>query len=89
MEQQKQWKKDSTVTPFRPIRHPVVFRNVHDVEWITNPKPTVRILTAEEASQASNEPPVGPEHAQCMLCEGTGRMYWESVENVKVHLQDV
>ncbi|KAF8596724.1 hypothetical protein BDV93DRAFT_480023 [Ceratobasidium sp. AG-I] len=89
MEQQKQWKQDSAETGFHPTRHPVVFRNVHDVEWTTNPKPLLRILTAEEASRMNVVPVTEPERIQCQLCKGTGRFYWASIDDVKVHLQDV
>ncbi|KAF8596720.1 hypothetical protein BDV93DRAFT_527883, partial [Ceratobasidium sp. AG-I] len=89
MEQRKQWEKNSTRTGAHPTRHPVTFRNIHDVEWTINPKPLVRILTVEEASQMNVVPTVLPDWVECRLCSGTGRCHIRSLDDVRVHLQDV
>ncbi|KAF8596726.1 hypothetical protein BDV93DRAFT_50957 [Ceratobasidium sp. AG-I] len=89
MQRQRQWKNDVKVTSGGPIRHPVVFRNVHDVEWTTNPKPLVRILTEEESSQRAPRLFDYSNFVRCMLCTGTGRDFSDSVPNVVAHIQDV
>ncbi|KAF8601656.1 hypothetical protein BDV93DRAFT_495506 [Ceratobasidium sp. AG-I] len=77
-------------------RHPVIFRNVHDLEPTDDPKPLVRSLSQEEASQlwkaSKVQIPAGSHSTQslCYLCEGTGRKGCRlSVEDMLVHMQDV
>ncbi|KAF8602496.1 hypothetical protein BDV93DRAFT_509258 [Ceratobasidium sp. AG-I] len=83
----KRW-DDLAKTRLHSTRHPVAFRNVHDVEWTTNPMPLVRILTVQEASEMEIVSATLPDRVQCQPCKGTGRC-WEAIDNMKVHLQDV
>ncbi|KAF8597247.1 hypothetical protein BDV93DRAFT_527545 [Ceratobasidium sp. AG-I] len=89
MQRQRQWNKNLNATSGGPIQHPVVFRNVHDVEWTTNPKPLVRILTEEESSQRAPRLFDYSNLVRCMLCTGTGRDFSDYVPDVVAHIQDV
>ncbi|KAF8596717.1 hypothetical protein BDV93DRAFT_527881 [Ceratobasidium sp. AG-I] len=89
MQQQQQWGKDLIKTGLYTIGHPIAFRNVHNVDWTTNPKPLARILTVEEASNMDFISRFGLDRFWCMLCDGTGRHHLDLVEGVRVHLQDV
>ncbi|KAF8597244.1 hypothetical protein BDV93DRAFT_499788 [Ceratobasidium sp. AG-I] len=89
MQQQQQWGKDLIKTGLYTIRHPIAFRNVHNVDWTTNPKPLARILTVEEASNMNFISRFGLDRFRCMLCDGTGRHHLDLVEGVRAHLQDV
>lgn len=89
MNRQRQWEKESTQKGKHSTIHPVLFRNVHDPEWTSNPKPLVRVLTAEEATTMNSFSHVTPDRVRCMLCLSTGRRYTGPLEDAKVHLQDV
>ena len=89
MEQQKKWEQDANETGFHSTRHSITFRNIHDVEWTTNPKPLARIITVEQAAEMNIIPIALADRIYCQLCNGTGRYHMGSLDDVRVHLQDV
>ncbi|KAF8597245.1 hypothetical protein BDV93DRAFT_562495 [Ceratobasidium sp. AG-I] len=89
MQRQRQWERDVKATGKGPVRHPVIFRNVHDVEWTTSPKPLVRILTVEESSRLESLPFEYSNRVRCMLCTCTGRYCIDLVDGMVAHIQDV
>jgi hypothetical protein len=86
------WDKEKDSTRLHHLRHPVIFRNIHDVESTSNPKPLVRILTEEEAAQMKQHPMqfMNMNLPMCYLCDEPGiNRYRANVEDILVHMQEV
>ncbi|KAG8744071.1 hypothetical protein FRC10_010856 [Ceratobasidium sp. 414] len=88
------WEEQKDSRGGYPTRHPVMYRNVHDVESADNHKPLVRLCDEEEAEQlsalvgSSLLAVFGSPH--CHLCEGTGRPDVRlSQADMLAHMQDV
>ncbi|KAG8693003.1 hypothetical protein FRC08_009382 [Ceratobasidium sp. 394] len=85
------WTENKDKRGIYPIRHPITYRDVHDLESKVNSKPLVRLLTKEEAQNmrmpGSLIPPTWP---SCILCRVSGRYGCRlEVEEMIMHLQDV
>ncbi|KAG8727640.1 hypothetical protein FRC11_012762 [Ceratobasidium sp. 423] len=71
-------------------RHPITFRNVHDLELGTNPKPLVRVVPSEE-----NSTPLLHSHntvAECIICRGVNfyeDSAFESLAKMREHMLEV
>ncbi|KDN39512.1 hypothetical protein RSAG8_08807, partial [Rhizoctonia solani AG-8 WAC10335] len=71
-------------------RHPVIFRNLHDLESGTNPKPLVRIAQSEDnhASLSHSHASV----AECTICRGIDfyeDSSFESLAKMREHMLEV
>ncbi|KAG9077113.1 hypothetical protein FS749_011032, partial [Ceratobasidium sp. UAMH 11750] len=85
------WEENKDSQGIYLVRHPVVYRDVHEFESTINHKPLIRLVTKEEAHSmrmlSSINPPTWP---NCLLCRGTGRGCCRSApEDMMIHLQDV
>ncbi|KAG9128586.1 hypothetical protein FRC07_000019 [Ceratobasidium sp. 392] len=90
-EQPKIWElfKDKQLSC--PVRYPIEFQDVHDLESTTNSKPLVRLLTTQEVEdlgKLKNDPLA--DRRKCYLCRVTGRAScWLDGDDMKMHLLDV
>ncbi|KAG9094596.1 hypothetical protein FS749_012171 [Ceratobasidium sp. UAMH 11750] len=92
--QDKLWNGSKDCRGEYTVRHPVVYRNTHDLDSTDNPKPLVRLCEGEEAEQLTAlanstlmDVFLSP---RCHLCEGTGKFEVRMKQaNMLVHMQDV
>ncbi|CAE6511578.1 unnamed protein product [Rhizoctonia solani] len=86
----RDWVGDRFVQNTYSTRHPVIFRNVHDLELGVNPKPLVRVVPSEE----NIPPPPQPYNpvARCVICRAVDfyeDSTFESLAKMKEHMLEV
>ncbi|KAG8795627.1 hypothetical protein FRC12_011973 [Ceratobasidium sp. 428] len=72
------WEANKDTKSTHRTRHPIVFRNIHDLEPADESGPLARLLgeSLPKTHQSESPPPKKPSNSDqlfCYLCEGTGR----------------
>ncbi|KAG8709918.1 hypothetical protein FRC08_017889, partial [Ceratobasidium sp. 394] len=93
--QHKFWNEQKDIQSKYPVRHPILYRNVHDPESADISKPLVRLYEEGEIDQLLarvNSAPTGDPKSRprCHICRCTGRTGVRLTQgDMLVHLQDV
>ncbi|KAH7332924.1 hypothetical protein B0J17DRAFT_676952 [Rhizoctonia solani] len=86
----RDWVGNTFIPNSYQTRHPVIFRNLHDLGSDTNPKPLVRIASSE----GNNGTPVRSYDvvAECIICRGIDfydECSFESSARMREHMQEL
>ncbi|KAG9128582.1 hypothetical protein FRC07_000015 [Ceratobasidium sp. 392] len=85
------WNEYKDRNTLHPIRHPIVYKNVHDLEAKNNPKRLVELITEQEAHSLLHQP-YDPSllYSFCLICHAKGRKYRQlNPDEMAMHQRDV
>ncbi|KAG9110385.1 hypothetical protein FRC07_008198, partial [Ceratobasidium sp. 392] len=86
----KKWESNKDNDPIHPLRYPIAYQNVHDLESTVKNRPLVRLLTKQEAQDLRDSEYTATNLSKCYLCRETGRVCRRfDPEDIVMHLLDV
>ncbi|KAG8711550.1 hypothetical protein FRC08_015742, partial [Ceratobasidium sp. 394] len=86
------WARNSPPKTLFPTRHPIVYKNEHDLETQVNSKPLAKLLTEQESHHSLNPPlETGILGSGCLICYMISVVGWRPMDlnELVIHMQDV
>ncbi|KAG9079173.1 hypothetical protein FRC06_007902 [Ceratobasidium sp. 370] len=85
------WARHKDLRTLFPTRHPIIYRNTHDLETQDNPKPLAKLLTEQESRDLLQVPfDMSISQPVCLVCYAISAGTWQmDPDELATHMQDV